>query len=266
VIALTVVDDAEAAARLCAERVAAAIEQARAERAEAHIAVAGGSTPARTYELLAASLTEWRDVHLWFGDERCVPLDHPDSNHRLLTRTLLTRLPVGMTPPIVHPVTGAGDGDPPAAAADYDVELRAYVPSTPVPQLDLALLGLGEDGHTASLFPDDPVLEERERLVVAVRGSKPPPDRVTFTLPLLHAARAIVVLTAGASKAQAVQAMLAGPSPHTPASLLGEGATVELITDRAAAAAALPRRRVDAPDVLRSGEGHTEGGFPDSAT
>jgi 6-phosphogluconolactonase len=238
VIALTVVDDAEAAARLCAERAAAAIEQARAERDEAHVAVAGGSTPARTYELLAELLTEWRDVHLWFGDERCVPLDHPDSNHGLLTRTLLTRLPGRTTPPIVHPVTGAGDGDPPTAAADYEIELRTHVPGTPVPHLDLALLGLGEDGHTASLFPDDPVLEERERLVVAVRGSKPPPERVTMTLPVLRAARAIVVLTAGAGKAEAVQAMLAGPSPHTPASLLGEGAAVELIADGAAAAAA----------------------------
>jgi len=239
VIALTIVDDAEAAARLCAERVVAVIEQARAERGVAHMALAGGSTPARTYELLAELMTDWRAVHLWFGDERCVPLDDPDSNHRLLTRTLLTRLPGGTTPPIVHPVTGAGDGDPPAAAAGYEVALRERVAGTPrYPILDLALLGLGEDGHTASLFPDDPVLAERERLVVAVRGSKPPPDRVSFTLPLLRAARAIVVLTAGAGKAQAVQAMLAGPSPHTPASLLGEGATVELIADRAAAAAA----------------------------
>ena len=236
-IQLTVVDDAEAAARTCAERVAAAIEDARAQRGVAHVALAGGTTPGRTYELLPRLLEDWRGVHLWFGDERCVPLDDPDSNAVLLRDTLFPALPADAPGPIVHRVERAGDGDPPAAAADYERELRATVPGEP-PPLDLALLGLGEDGHTASLFPDDPVLEERERLVVAVRGRKPPPDRVTFTLPLLRAARAIVVLTAGAGKVHAVASMLAGPSAHTPASLLDGGGPVELIADRAAAAQA----------------------------
>jgi 6-phosphogluconolactonase len=232
----TVVEDAEAAARTCAEVVAATIEAARAERGVVHVALAGGRTPARTYELLAEIVTDWRDVHLWFGDERCVPLDDPDSNDTLVRRALLDRLPDDpeRPRPVIHAVAGAGDGDPSAAAADYERELRAAVPGSP-PVLDLALLGLGEDGHTASLFPDDPVLEERERLVVAVRGRKPPPDRVTLTLPILHAARAIVVLTAGEGKAEAVAAMLAGPSLHVPASLLGEGGAIELIVDRAAA-------------------------------
>lgn len=236
-IELTVTDDAEAAARLCAERVAAAVERARVERGEAHVSLAGGSTPARTYELLAGLTSDWHDVHLWFGDERCVALDDPDSNHLLVTRTLLDRLPSAAPQPMVHAVTRAGDGDPQAAATSYERALRTSVPASggDIPQLDLVLLGLGEDGHTASLFPDDPVLGERDRLVVAVRGRKPPPDRVTFTLPLLRAGRAIVVLTAGAGKADAVAATLAGPSPRTPASLLGEGAAVELIADRAAA-------------------------------
>jgi 6-phosphogluconolactonase len=185
-----------------------------------------------------------------------VPLDDPDSNHELLVRTLLARLPAGTAPPLVHAVEGAGDGDPAAAAAAYERALRAHIPgdtsrgpasagdpaagsasgTPPVPQLDLALLGLGEDGHTASLFPDDPALEERERLCVPVHGSKPPFERVSLTLPVLRAARAIVVLTAGAGKAWAVGAMLAGPSPRVPASLLADGA-VELIADRAAAPA-----------------------------
>ncbi|HKG38551.1 MAG TPA: 6-phosphogluconolactonase [Conexibacter sp.] len=238
-IELTVVEDAEAAARACAEVISAAIEAARATRGVAHVALAGGRTPARTYELLAEIVTDWRDVHLWFGDERCVPLDDPDSNDTLVRRALLERLPddPDSPQPIVHAVARAGDGDPAGAAADYERELRAVVPGDPLPVLDLALLGLGEDGHTASLFPDDPVLAEHERLVVAVRGRKPPPDRVTFTLPVLHAARTTVVLTAGAGKAEAVRATLAGPSPHTPASLLAEGGTVELIADRAAAPA-----------------------------
>ena len=253
-IELTVTDDAEAAARACAARIAAAIESARAQRGVAHVALAGGSTPARAYELLAGRAGDWRDVHLWLGDERCVPLDHPDSNSVLVRDTLLAHLPAGRPQPILHRVERAGDGDPPAAADAYAAELRASVPgettggpasaghmagsgTPPFPVLDFVLLGLGEDGHTASLFPDDPALEERERLVVAVRRRKPPPDGVTFTLPLLRAARATVVLTAGAAKAQAVAATLAPPSAHTPASLLGVGATVELIADRAAASA-----------------------------
>jgi 6-phosphogluconolactonase len=236
-IELTVVEDADAAARACAEVVAATIEAARAERGVVHVALAGGRTPARTYELLAEIVTDWQAVHLWFGDERCVPLDDPDSNDTLVRRALLDRLSDDpeLPQPVIHAVTRAGDGDPAAAATDYERELRAAVPGSPIPVLDLALLGLGEDGHTASLFPDDPVLEERERLCVAVRGRKPPPDRVTLTLPVLRAARAIVVLTAGAGKAEAVAAMLAGPSAHVPASLLAEGGAVELIVDRAAA-------------------------------
>jgi len=233
-IALTVAEDAEAAARTCAERVAAAIAAARRERGAAHVALAGGRTPARTYELLAGLVDDWSDVHLWFGDERCVPLDDPGSNHHLLARTLLARLPDGVSPPVVHAVEGAGGGDPPAAAAAYERALRAGIPGEPIPRLDFNLLGLGEDGHTASLFPDDPALAERERLCVAVHGSKPPFERVTLTLPVLLAARAIVVLTAGTGKAWAVGAMLAGPSARVPASLLADGA-VELIADRASA-------------------------------
>jgi 6-phosphogluconolactonase len=234
-IALTVVDGPEAAARTCAERVVTAIDTARSERSVAHIALAGGRTPARTYELLAELVDDWSDVHLWFGDERCVPLDDPDSNDTLVRRSLLEQLPDDPAHrPIVHAVRGAGAGDPAAAAADYERELRAVIPGDP-PTLDLALLGLGEDGHTASLFPDDPALEEHERLCIAVHGRKPPFERVTLTLPLLRATRAIVVLTAGAGKAWAVGQLLAGPNPRVPASLLGEGGAVELIVDRAAA-------------------------------
>ena len=236
-IDLTVVEDAEAAARTCAERVAEARSSPRAPRAASRTSRSpAAARPRAPTSCWRSAWHDWRDVHLWFGDERCVPLDDPDSNHALLARTLLANLPAGTAPPLVHALPGAGDGDPAAAAAAYERELRDTVPGDP-PKLDLALLGLGEDGHTASLFPDDPVLEERERLCVAVRGRKPPPDRVTLTLPVLRAARAIVVLTAGAGKAAAVAAMLAGPSRHVPASLLGDGATVELIADRAAAAA-----------------------------
>jgi 6-phosphogluconolactonase len=238
VIELTVTADAEAAARTCAQRIAAAIELARSERGVAHVALCGGETPGRMYELLPEHVRDWREVHLWLGDERCVPLDDPDSNHDLLVRTLLARIPADRPQPMVHAVTRAGDGDPTAAAAAYERALRAAVPGDAVPVLDLALQGIGPDGHTAALFPDDPALAERERLVVAVHRRKPPPEGVTMTLPLLRSARKVLLLVAGASKADAVRATLAGASPHTPASLLGEGGTVELIADRAAAAAA----------------------------
>lgn len=234
-IQLTVTDDAGAAARLCAERIAAAIETARAERGAAHVALCGGETPGRMYASLPDYVADWRDVHLWLGDERCVPLDSPDSNHDLLMRTLLARIPADRPQPMVHAVTRAGDGDPPAAAAAYGRALRDQVPGDPWPVLDLALQGIGPDGHTASLFPDDPALGERERLVVAVHRRKPPPEGVTMTLPVLRAARKLILLVAGGGKADAVRATLAGPSPHTPASLLGDGAAVELIADRAAA-------------------------------
>jgi len=232
VIALTVAGDPEAAARTAAERIAVAIREAREARGVAHVAVAGGRTPARTYNLLARLEHDWSDVHLWFGDERCVPLDDAESNHALLVRTLLAaELRV---PPTVHPVHGA-DADPMAAAAAYERELREALMGDP-PQFDFALLGLGEDGHTASLFPDDPALDEHERLCVAVRGSKPPFERVTLTLPILRAAQKLAILAEGTGKAWAVAATLAGPSSRVPASLLAD-ADVELIVDLAGAPA-----------------------------
>lgn len=232
-IQLTVAGDAEATARTTAERIAAAIADAREERGAAHVSLAGGRTPARTYRILARIVNDWSDVHLWFGDERCVPLEDPDSNHRLVAETLLAG--ASQPPPLVHPVLGAEE-DPAAAAAAYEVELRAALPGNP-PQLDVALLGLGEDGHTASLFPNDPVLEEQERLCLSVHGTKPPFERITFTLPLLRAARKLVVLAEGAGKAWAIQQMIGGPTTRIPASMLdGSGdVDIELIVDHTAA-------------------------------
>jgi 6-phosphogluconolactonase len=230
-ITLTVAGDEDDAARTTAGRIASAIDEALAARGTAHVALAGGRTPAATYRLLPRLVPSWGDVHLWFGDERCVPLDDPDSNHALVAGTLLAE-PLEPSPH-VHPVHGA-EQNPEAAAAAYERELRAAIPGDP-PRLDIALLGLGEDGHTASLFPEDPVLEERERLCVHVHGTKPPFDRVTMTLPVLRAARRIVVLAEGAGKAWAISVMQAGPSPRVPASLLAEGADVELIADRGSA-------------------------------
>jgi 6-phosphogluconolactonase len=237
-IELTVADDENEAARVTAERIAASIADARAQRGGAHVALAGGRTPARTYELLAEIVPDWDGVHLWFGDERRVPLDDPESNHALVARTLLAgiRPRAGHPPPQVHPVLDLA-GDAAAAAEAYEHELHTIVDAGDPPTLDVALLGLGEDGHTASLFPNDSVLAEQTRLCAAVRGSKPPFERVTLTLPILRRARRTILLAVGTGKAWAIGATLAGPSARVPASLLADGADVELIVDREAAPA-----------------------------
>lgn len=233
-IQLTVAGDAEAAARTTAERVAAVIAEARSERGVAHISLAGGHTPARAYRILARHVDDWSGVHFWFGDERCVPLDDADSNYKMVVDDLLAG--AAQPPPTIHPVTEATlDGA--TAAAAYEQELRDELGGE-IPRLDLALLGLGEDGHTASLFPDDPVLDEQTRLCVPVHGTKPPFDRISLTLPALRAARKSIILAEGAGKAWAIKQLLAGPSSRIPASLLDhEGAEIELIMDHAAAPA-----------------------------
>lgn len=190
--------------------------------ARGRVALSGGSTPRRAYELAAALKPDWSDVELWWGDERCVPPEDELSNYRLAREALLDRLAV--PPGAVHRIQG--ELDPEEAARRYDEELRGHT-------LDLAFLGLGADGHTASLFPHDPALDERGRLALAVE--RPDITRVTLTLPPLRAAHHVVFLVLGEDKAAAAQQAFAGaPDPATPASLVrGKGTTV--ILDRAAA-------------------------------
>jgi 6-phosphogluconolactonase len=215
---LTVVESAEAAAALAADRMGAALA------AGGHVSLAGGTTPRRAYELFAArGGVDWAAMDVWFGDERCVGPTDPDSNYRMAAESLLAAAPI--PPERVHRIRG--EDDPDAAAAAYAAEIAGVV-------LDLALLGLGEDGHTASLFPGGTALAERERLAVAVTASKPPARRITLTLPVFEVARAVVVLAPGAGKADAVAAVMRGPDPAYPASLLPPA--TELITDADGAA------------------------------
>lgn len=182
---------------------------ARAVRARGtfRVALAGGSTPRRVHAAIVADARsrghEVEAWDVWFGDERCVPPDDAESNFRMADETLLSRL---ATRPRVHRVP-TERGGPAQVAAAYEAELAEAFGLRPGerPRFDLVLLGLGADGHTASLFPGDPVLAERSRLVAAVRGPKPPPDRVTFTLPVLCAAREVLFLVTGAEKAAAVR-------------------------------------------------------------
>jgi 6-phosphogluconolactonase len=201
-----------------------------AARAGGQIVLAGGGTPRAAYE--RAPGDGWEGASVWFGDERCVPPDDERSNYRMVKEALLHRVD-----PAVHRI--AGELGQAQAADAYERELRDAGP----PQFDLVLLGLGPDGHTASLFPGQPSLSERQRLVIGIEqaGLEPFVPRVTMTLPALAAARQVVFLVSGAAKADAVAAAFgpdAKPDPQVPASLLAPLADdVTVLLDEAAAGA-----------------------------
>ena len=226
---VTVTDSARDATDLAAERLADAIATGKREGRTVHLSLAGSKTPRDAYERLATLVDDWQGVELWLGDERLLPPDDPESNYRLVNETLVQ---AGAT---AHAVPTGGSAE--EAASAYAREIRVRIPPGPtgLPELDLALLGLGEDGHTASLFPHAPQLEARGEVCVPVHDApKPPPDRVTLTIDMLRAARSRIVLAVGESKAWAAAAALAGPDPGVPASLLAEG-SLELILDQPAA-------------------------------
>jgi len=183
------------------------------------VILSGGSTPKRTYEILAAPTSRarvpWDRVHVFWGDERCVPGDDPRKNARMAREAFLEHVPVPETQ--IHPVVCSPSAA--AAAAGYEELLRGFFGHGP-PRCDLVLLGLGEDGHTASLFPGSPVLEERERWVRDVPGQDF--DRVTLTAPFINRAAAVVFLVAGAAKARVVREVIEGVyQPHRlPAQLI----------------------------------------------
>jgi 6-phosphogluconolactonase len=219
-VELVVAQDAEDAARRAAELLAAA-----AERGD-HVALAGGSTPRRAYELAAELVRDWSGVDAWLGDERCVPANDPRSNIGLVRKSLAAR---ALVPPKLHPVETSL---PPArAAAAYDAELEGV-------ELGLTLQGIGADGHTASLYPNAPSLDVTgARAVAAPAELEPWVDRVTMTVPMLCAAREVLFLVVGADKADAARRAFAEPpSQATPASLVRsrDGRTV-VILDSAAA-------------------------------
>ena len=193
----------------------------------------GGNTPRPAYEAAAASGGDWSHASLWFGDERCVGPGDELSNYRLVKESLLERL--SGAKPAVHRMEG--ELGPDAAAEAYERELVA----AGRPGFDLVLLGLGPDGHIASLFPNQASLSERERLVLGVHeaGLEPFVSRVTMTLPVLGSASRVVVLVCGQSKAGAVAAAFgpdAKPDPRVPGSMLAPFASeVTVLLDRAAA-------------------------------
>src|SRR5262245_7444356 len=180
-----IVVEPEALAQRSAEWLAEAIRQALARGGRCSFALSGGKTVGPIYRALAAMPVPWERVDFYFADERCVPPDHLESNYFLAEETLFR--PAGVKPEQVHRMEGERE-DREAAARDYE----ALLP----PALDLALLGMGEDGHTASLFPGLDAVKEQKRRVLAVVGPKPPPWRLTLTLPALNAARHVLFAVA----------------------------------------------------------------------
>src|SRR5579872_2980352 len=202
---------------------------ASAARDGGHVVLTGGSTPAISYELAAQREPDWSRTELWWGDERCVPPDDERSNYGMAKRTLLDNIAV--QPAAVHRMKGELGRE--AGAEDYDRELGDLA------RFDFLLLGLGPDGHIASLYPDQPTLDESERRVLGAEAHlEPYVDRITLTLPMLRAARAIVFLVAGEDKADACARGFAGPPTRsTPASLVRaiSGSTTAVLDPAAAA-------------------------------
>ena len=218
---LIVLDDAEAAARRAGELLAEAAHDG------GHIALSGGKSPELAHETAARLQANWSRVELWWGDERCVPADDERSNYAMAKRTLLERVEV--QPAAVHRIRG--ELSPGAAAADYDEALREV-------RLRMNVLGIGPDGHTASLFPNAPGLHEHERLAIAAEATLEPfVPRVTMTPPMLANAECVLFLITGEEKANAVKrAFEEPPSDDTPSSLIRsrDGQTIVVLDAPAA--------------------------------
>ena len=177
------------------------------------VALSGGTTPRRLHARLAepemAAQVAWERVHIFWGDERCVPADHPESNYRMGRETLLDRVPIPGGN--IHPIHCEAQLS--QAAEAYQAELRGFFSPGDTPIFDLIILGLGEDGHTASLFPGSPGLQEGDRWVIPVEHRSPPAplvDRVTLTPVLINAAAQVIFLVAGAGKASITARVLSG--------------------------------------------------------
>src|SRR5215218_7621285 len=195
------------------------------------VALAGGSTPKALYDLLATGYRDalhWSKVHVFFGDERAVPSDHKDSNYRMAREALLSRIPLGS----VHRMRG--ELDPREAAALYEKELTAFFGGEP--SFDLILLGIGEDGHTASLFPRTPALDVRDRWVVENPVEKLGTTRITLTVPAINEAQKVAFLVAGEGKAEALKEILEGDTDahDYPATLVQPRSEALWMIDRAA--------------------------------
>lgn len=214
---LRIADTAEDLAHAVAESLADRVSQVLSRQPAFSLALSGGRTPRLLYHLLATGYRqriEWNRVHLFWSDERYVPHDHPASNFRMVREMLIE--PLDIPPANVHPMPTDAP-TPGDAAHHYEQELRTFFGK--VPRFDLVLLGMGADGHTASLFPSTPALQERKRWVAVGEAPVEPRVRLTLTLPVLNAARAVHFVVTGADKAEAVRRIL-GENAPLPAALV----------------------------------------------
>jgi len=215
------------------ELVLAKIEDAIAQRGLATIALAGGSTPKPLYEKLAEQDLPWKKIHVFWGDERYVPADHPDSNEGMARRAWLDQVPLPAAN--IHPMP-TDASDPAAAAAQHEAEVQAFftISTGTFPAFDIILLGIGDDGHTASLFPHTDALQVRDRLITV--GNKDGQPRLTFTAPLINQAHAVLFLVAGASKRPALNHIFAPEDDDTlyPARLIQPQGELWWLLDEAA--------------------------------
>ncbi len=244
---LRVFDDLEALSRAAAERWVTLCAQAIAARGAFHAALSGGTTPRRLYERLASkvfsSRIDWGKVHVYFSDERCVPRDHVDSNYRMASEALLNHVPI--PPPQIHAIE-ADLAYVRERAAAYARVLRAHAPRAydGAVQLDLMLLGMGPDGHVASLFPAGGAALHDKRLAVAVYAQSQSAWRISVTFPVINQARHIQLLVAGEGKAETLRQVFAPPSGATalPVQMIKPAHEMEWYLDKAAAALMDDRR------------------------
>jgi 6-phosphogluconolactonase len=205
---ISVLDTSESLAFAAAERFVECAEESLRDSDCFCVVLAGGNTPRRVYQMLATepfnSRMDWSKVHLFFGDERAVPADHPDSNYAMVYETLISKIAIPAQN--VHRISGEGDVN--ENARRYEDHLRSFFSEQAWPRFDLVLLGMGEDGHTASLFPNSAALNERSRWVVAARNEQSGQDRVTLTAPVFNHARRVMFLVVGDKKAQRLKEVL----------------------------------------------------------
>jgi 6-phosphogluconolactonase len=204
--------DTEALSHDAARFIIQAANEAIVRHGRFTLALSGGSTPQKLYSMLGEEpyrdLLNWGLVEVFWSDERCVPPDDAESNYRMAREVLLNKVPIPASQ--IHRMP-ADEIDREAASQAYSTEMRRVFSTSGVPGFDLIQLGMGPEGHTASLFPHQDSLHEEQRLVIPVSVPKPPPPRLTFTPPVLNAARNVLFLVTGAEKEEAVQAVLEGP-------------------------------------------------------
>jgi 6-phosphogluconolactonase len=208
---IAIYDDKQTLSQHAAEYIMRLVKESIDLHGRFTIALTGGTTPGEAYSLLGSepirSQIDWDLVHIFWGDERCVPHTNPESNFYLAQEVLLDKIAIPKSQ--IHPVP-ADQPDRDEASRAYIIEMQQAFGTNGIPSFDLIHLGMGPEGHTASLFPQQASLHEKQRLVMPVSVPKPPPDRLTFTPPLLNAARNVLFLVTGSDKADALHAVLEG--------------------------------------------------------